>query len=123
MGGSTAAYAAAAAAFGPGDCVSIARSAEGSCVLRTDCAGRDISHFNFSFDCLTLPHTSTTHALGVGSFDEQEEFDTDFKCDQCLPPGAKNRTASSLALAANVTAEHKGLHQSFKRAAGREELP
>eukprot|EP00747_Dinoflagellata_sp_TGD_P166674 gnl/TRDRNA2_/TRDRNA2_189828_c0_seq1.p1 gnl/TRDRNA2_/TRDRNA2_189828_c0~~gnl/TRDRNA2_/TRDRNA2_189828_c0_seq1.p1 ORF type:complete len:607 (-),score=229.89 gnl/TRDRNA2_/TRDRNA2_189828_c0_seq1:200-2020(-) len=76
-----------AASFGPGSCVSLTKSSAGSCVLTTNCANQDISRFEFAFDC-TSQHGSAIqqHSFGVGGFDTEEEFDTEVKCDECLPP-------------------------------------
>lgn len=72
--------------FGPGGCVSAARSAAGTCVLRTNCSGRDLSGFDFAFTCVGANPGVTKHSLGVGSFDEVDELDSEVKCEQCLPP-------------------------------------
>jgi len=74
--------------YGPGKCISVTRSSEGSCVLATNCEGRDLSKFEFAFDC-TLPTGGglERHSFGLGGFDEVEEFDTDVHCDFCAAPG------------------------------------
>jgi hypothetical protein len=76
----------AARGFGPGECVSLSRSTAGTCVLHTHCGGQDVSKFDFSFDCISPAKGRETHSLGVGTFDEEEEYDTDLKCEECLPP-------------------------------------
>jgi len=74
--------------YGPERCISVTRSPEGSCVLATNCEGRDLSKFEFAFDC-TLPKGGglERHSFGVGGFDDVEEFDTDVHCDLCAAPG------------------------------------
>lgn len=72
--------------YGPGGCVSVVRSRAGSCVVSTDCAGVDLSDFDFSFDCADTSDGHEMHTLGAGSFDEVEAYDTGVKCAQCLPP-------------------------------------
>jgi len=72
--------------YGPKNCVSVERSATGSCVVHTNCHGLDLSQYDFKFDCVEGPTARQTHSLGVGSFDETEDFDTDVQCQQCLPP-------------------------------------
>eukprot|EP00419_Tripos_fusus_P011259 CAMPEP_0172662778 /NCGR_PEP_ID=MMETSP1074-20121228/5543_1 /TAXON_ID=2916 /ORGANISM="Ceratium fusus, Strain PA161109" /LENGTH=545 /DNA_ID=CAMNT_0013478713 /DNA_START=55 /DNA_END=1692 /DNA_ORIENTATION=+ len=72
--------------YGPSNCVSVERSTTGSCVVHTNCRGLDLSQYDFKFDCVEGPTTRQTHSLGVGSFDEAEDFDTDVQCQQCLPP-------------------------------------
>jgi len=77
---------ASASRFGPHNCVSLSKSATGSCVLQTDCVGIDTSKFEFTFDCETSPGERLRHSFGVGGFDEQEEFDTSIKCSKCIEP-------------------------------------
>jgi len=79
---------AAVRGFGPANCVSISRSSAGTCVLRTNCAGQDLSSFDISFECVA-DSGREAHSLGRGSFDEQEEYDTDIKCQECLAPVSK----------------------------------
>jgi len=74
--------------FGPANCVSVSRSSAGTCVLRTNCAGQDLSSFDISFQCMA-DSGQQAHSLGRGSFDEQEEYDTDIKCQECLAPVSK----------------------------------
>jgi len=69
--------------FGPSGCVSVARSSKGSCLLKTNCAGVDITEFDFAFDCFTHRKGGTRHSFGVGSFDDVEEYDTGVMCDRC----------------------------------------
>jgi len=72
--------------YGPKKCISVERSASGSCIVHTNCHGLDLSQYDFKFDCVEGPAKRQTHSLGVGSFDETEDFDTDVQCQQCLPP-------------------------------------
>lgn len=72
------------ARFGPSGCVSLTRSSAGTCVLSTDCEGRDMSKTEFVFDC--VGKSVVRHSFGIGGFDTQEEFDTDLKCDKCNVP-------------------------------------
>jgi hypothetical protein len=44
-----------------------------------------VSKFDFSFDCVSPEKGRETHSLGVGTFDEEEEYDTDLKCQECVP--------------------------------------
>jgi ribosomal protein L14 len=71
--------------YGPGGCISLGRSSEGSCTLATNCGAHDISTFDFAFDCLTASG-SVRHSFGVGGFDQNEDFDTEVVCDRCLAP-------------------------------------
>jgi len=75
----------AAHGFGPDNCVSLSRSDAGTCILHTKCGGQDLSKLDFSFDCVSPEKGRETHSLGVGTFDEEEEYDTDLKCQECLP--------------------------------------
>jgi len=88
--------AAAVRGFGPASCVSVSRSSAGSCVLHTSCEGQDLSNFDFVFDCLGQKGRQP-HSLGVGSFDTQEDYDTDLKCQECLPPQSVKGKAKALA--------------------------
>lgn len=92
--------AAAVAGFGPANCVSLSRSNAGTCVLRTKCAGQDLSSFDVSFDCLAQSGSRQTHSMGIGSFDQEEEYDTDLTCQECLPPA----TAVASSAVAGATA-------------------
>lgn len=97
-------HAAGSAGFGPANCVSVSRSGTGSCVLHTKCVGQDLSSFDMSFDCVAQSGRQT-HSLGIGSFDLEEDYDTDLKCDECLPPSTgkplvkHSRTAAGMSLA------------------------
>lgn len=81
--------------FGPGRCVSVTRSTEGSCVLATNCEGRDLSKFEFAFDCSLPGGGLERHSFGLGGFDAVEEFDTDVHCDLCGAPGVEAQTTPS----------------------------
>jgi len=80
--------------FGPGGCVSVSRNFEtGSCTLRTDCEGKDISKTEFVFFCQASASEGSgivRHSFGVGGFDVDEDFDTEVKCAACTTtwPGA-----------------------------------
>lgn len=79
--------------FGPASCVSVSRSSAGTCVVHTQCAGQDLSNLDISFDCVAKSGRET-HSLGIGSFDQEEEYDTDLKCDDCSPPPTNKSVAS-----------------------------
>jgi len=73
--------------YGPANCVSISRSTAGSCVLSTNCEGKDLSKFEFAFDCENSGQDGIVrHSYGTGGFDSKEEFDTEVKCQRCSPP-------------------------------------
>jgi len=72
--------------------------------LHTACAGQDLSNFDFSFDCVVNTSSTQTHSMGVGSFDTDEEYDTDLKCQQCLPPGSKKAAAAPVVMKKVVAA-------------------
>mmetsp|Transcript_49494 Transcript_49494/g.105816 ORF Transcript_49494/g.105816 Transcript_49494/m.105816 type:complete len:496 (+) Transcript_49494:205-1692(+) len=70
--------------LGPGGCVSLSRSAEGTCVIDTDCSA-NISETEFAFVCFN-PGSSVPHALhsfGRGGFAQKESFDTGVSCGSC----------------------------------------
>jgi len=75
-----------ASVYGPKDCVSLDKSSEGTCVLKTNCNDVDVSKFEFAFDCTTPTHEVQRHSFGFGGFDAVEEFDTSVKCTLCETP-------------------------------------
>jgi len=82
--GSSVASATAVVHFGPGGCVSLTHSPEGTCVITTDCQGENTANVEFQFDCVSAAGAVERHSFGVGGFDEDEEFDTNVKCEECL---------------------------------------
>merc|ERR1719310_245019 len=71
--------------FGPGNCVSLTRSAKGTCVINTHCGSANLSQVEFAFVCYN-PGTSVPHALhsfGMGGFDPIETFDSSVQCARC----------------------------------------
>lgn len=70
--------------FGPDQCVSTYRSAEGNCILKTECAEAEVSNYNFGLVCVDKIGRPTRHLFGEGSFDPSETFDTLIKCNECL---------------------------------------
>jgi len=72
--------------FGPNGCVSVDQSKQGSCIIRSNCEGRDLSNFEFAFDCLTESKGRNRHSFGIGSFDAVEDYDTGVVCDDCADP-------------------------------------
>merc|ERR1719487_2730659 len=72
--------------YGPQNCVSIARTAKGSCALKTECKGVDTSNFEFAFSCQSRDGSFTRHSFGLGGFDDEEEYDTEVKCLSCQAP-------------------------------------
>lgn len=89
-----------AVTYGPGNCVTLSRSSRGSCVITTDCDGQNISKFDFSLKCEKKSGVEI-HSFGVGSFDDQEEYDTEVQCDKCSSP-VKQKTKLSLWQAGNI---------------------
>eukprot|EP00929_Paragymnodinium_shiwhaense_P070537 TRINITY_DN35717_c0_g1_i1.p1 TRINITY_DN35717_c0_g1~~TRINITY_DN35717_c0_g1_i1.p1 ORF type:complete len:539 (+),score=152.68 TRINITY_DN35717_c0_g1_i1:73-1689(+) len=76
-------------AFGPDGCVTLSRSDSGACVFDTDCTGKDLSDFEFAFDCEDpegQPGDLVRHSFGLGGFDERETFESDVKCGKCALP-------------------------------------
>lgn len=101
--------AAAVRGFGPASCVSVSRSSAGTCVLHTSCEGQDLSNFDFVFDCLGQKGRQT-HSLGIGSFDTQEDYDTDLKCQECLPPQYIVPVVVGKPLAKSVSSKRAATH-------------
>jgi len=94
--------------FGPQGCVMLTRSAAGSCVITADCEGADLSHTEFAFDCAAAGEV-VRHSFGQGGFEPDEEFDTNVKCDRCMP-----------ASAAKV---HKPAHKAHVKFVAKPEVP
>mmetsp|Transcript_10682 Transcript_10682/g.25413 ORF Transcript_10682/g.25413 Transcript_10682/m.25413 type:complete len:325 (-) Transcript_10682:24-998(-) len=87
--------ASAVSRFGPNNCVSVQRSAAGTCVLATNCpAQTDIENFEFAFICVTADHRLQKHSFGVGGFDLVEAFDTQVPCASCRAPTASDGAVS-----------------------------
>jgi len=72
--------------YGPKGCVSLAQSARGTCVLTTQCADIDTTAFEFAFLCVDDKGTEVKHTFGEGGFLSEEEYDTEVKCTECVPP-------------------------------------
>jgi hypothetical protein len=75
--------------FGPDDCVSLSRSAAGTCVLATNCEGKDTSAVEFSFLCADANGMEVKHTFGTGGFLDKETYDTEVACERCLRDGTK----------------------------------
>merc|ERR1719217_1792253 len=75
--------------FGPDDCVSLSRSAGGTCVLATNCEGKDTSAVEFSFLCADATGMEVKHTFGTGGFLDKETYDTEVECERCLKDGSK----------------------------------
>lgn len=70
--------------YGPDGCVSTWRSAEGHCIIQTNCKDTDVSKYDFGLVCVDKVGNPVRHLFGKDSFDEEETFDTLIKCDKCL---------------------------------------
>merc|ERR1719371_85299 len=74
--------------YGPDNCVSVYRSDEGHCIMRTDCQKETIVNYEFGLVCVNKQgfgqSSPVKHLFGKNSFDPEETFDTLIKCDQCL---------------------------------------
>lgn len=70
--------------LGPDGCVSLSRSAEGTCIISTDCSA-NTSDTEFAFVCFNpgsaVPHA--LHSFGRGGFAPREAFDTGVRCGSC----------------------------------------
>jgi hypothetical protein len=74
------------ATYGPAGCVSLGRSPIGSCTIATNCEGKDISKFEFAFDCESKTGSIVRHSFGTGGFEDNEDFDTEVLCKTCYVP-------------------------------------
>jgi len=70
--------------YGPNGCVSTWKSAEGHCMIETDCEKSDISQYEFGLVCVDKVGSPVRHLFGKDSFDAEETFDTLIKCEKCL---------------------------------------
>merc|ERR1719316_2632659 len=75
--------------FGPDDCVSLSRSTGGTCVLATNCEGKDTSAVEFSFICSDATGMEGKHTFGTGGFLDKETYDTEVECERCLKDPAR----------------------------------
>merc|ERR1719316_1288670 len=75
--------------FGPDDCVSLSRSTGGTCVLATNCEGKDTSAVEFSFICSDATGMEVKHTFGTGGFLDKETYDTEVECERCLKDPAR----------------------------------
>merc|ERR1719324_1363478 len=81
--------------FGPDDCVSLSRSASGTCVLATNCEGKDTSAVEFSFLCADATGMEVKHTFGTGGFLDKETYDTEVACERCIRDGSKATSEST----------------------------
>lgn len=77
--------------LGPQNCVSLSRSAAGTCVIGNACEGVDTSSYEYAFNCWNSPRDLVRHSFGLGGFDADEEFDTSVPCERCEPPTGPER--------------------------------
>merc|ERR1719217_1688807 len=75
--------------FGPDDCVSLSRSTGGTCVLATNCEGKDTSAVEFSFICSDATGMEVKHTFGTGGFLDKETYDTEVECEEYLKDPAR----------------------------------
>merc|ERR1719421_170776 len=70
--------------FGPGGCISVFRSVTGTCVIMTDCQGKNIKDVEFAFTCEAPQNAKgevqqdqlQKHSFGLGGFLSVEKYDT-----------------------------------------------
>lgn len=79
-----------AAVFGPDFCISTFLAPAGTCLIRTRCAGVDLSKFNIGVTCLDQSGGYTRYVFGKDSFKAEETFDTLVTCEQCLGVGPES---------------------------------
>merc|ERR1719353_1948470 len=91
--------------FGPDDCVSLSRSAAGTCVLATDCEGKDTSAVEFSFLCADATGMEVKHTFGTGGFLDKETYDTEVACDRCLRDGSEAESTAAAKAAEEAPAK------------------
>jgi hypothetical protein len=84
--------------FGPGSCVGLRRSSDGTCVLQTKCKGLNISDTEFAFVCFnpgeSMPHA--LHSFGRGGFMIEEVFETRVRCKTCISVSTAFETGDSV---------------------------
>lgn len=110
--------------YGPSNCVALDLSSEGTCVIKTNCAGVDVENFEFAFDCTTPKHEVQRHSFGFGGFDAQEDFDTSVKCTICEPPTDTHHALVGTASSSKTSAQSNTqtvLSSSSSRGTGADE--
>jgi len=70
--------------FGPGNCLSTYRNADGHCTIETKCKNQDISQYAVKFICIDAGGQQVRHVFTKGSFDSEEQFDTLIECKKCV---------------------------------------
>merc|ERR1712150_298217 len=53
--------------YGPKDCVSTYRSAQGHCIMQTQCLQKDIANYSFGLVCVDSIGVPVRHLFGRGS--------------------------------------------------------
>ena len=69
--------------FGPKGCVSTWLNDQARCMIKTECAEKDVDNYNFKFICVDESGEHVRHVFGKGSFDPEETFDTLVTCTSC----------------------------------------
>jgi len=83
----TVAFTQNAVSFGPDGCVSLYRSNEGTCIMKTHCTEEvNLRDYDFKFSCLDSAGGVVVHDFGKNSLSPEETFDSLLPCDKCLPP-------------------------------------
>jgi len=79
-----------AAVFGPSYCISTFLAPAGTCLIRTRCAGVDMSKFNVGVTCLDKSGGYTRYLFGKDEFKPEETFDTLITCQSCIGVGPES---------------------------------
>lgn len=75
-------------------CIEAFKSPGGTCLIRTKCAGADLSKFNVGITCVDKSGGYTRYLFGKDTFKAEETFDTLVSCERCLGVGKEASTMS-----------------------------
>eukprot|EP00929_Paragymnodinium_shiwhaense_P076093 TRINITY_DN3903_c0_g1_i1.p1 TRINITY_DN3903_c0_g1~~TRINITY_DN3903_c0_g1_i1.p1 ORF type:complete len:672 (-),score=192.22 TRINITY_DN3903_c0_g1_i1:8-2023(-) len=76
--------------FGPNNCVTLYRSVDRTCVMKTNCDPNQLTGYDFGLTCVNKDGSPVVHLFGEAAFGPKESFDTLITCDSCLPPLQSN---------------------------------
>lgn len=81
--------------YGPDACVRTFKDdSSRTCVLKTSCLGvAGFAEYDMGFRCATESEPATVHLFGAGSFAQEETFDSQIACEQCMPLDDMSREA------------------------------
>jgi len=94
--------------YGPNQCVSVYRDAQGHCVMHTECENVDTATYDFGMVCVN-DGVPVRHLFGKNSFESVETFNTLIKCDKCIGLDGMSATVRLRGIVTSLTKEVEGL--------------